>query len=319
MHDYGSDVPHVFSSAPTVEIKRMQVSHMKELDYDEPVLIEGMDECGFHRMPSSSGEVLQFLLATLGECKVPVSDETDVTLNNWYSDKQGRYLKDWHINESARQAGQVPIFTTPKVFTDWLNEYFLLTAKEGLDFQFLYWGDKGSQTRYHEDVVGTFSWSYNVCGTKKWRFYVNRVTPTVITCTQRPGDMIFIPSGCYHTVSNEEDNTISINQNWFNEHNIVEVGERVVKDSWTVKRELDAFEVKFDSVEEENDRIELIVKSNNCVNIGMLLELMEWICCTRPLDEFACTRIREFINTVMRSPLAGQFADACARLAKLIQ
>jgi hypothetical protein len=38
------------------------------------------------------------------------------------------------------------------------------------DYHFVYLGRRGTRTHLHADVLGSYSWSTNVCGTKKWRF-----------------------------------------------------------------------------------------------------------------------------------------------------
>lgn len=50
-----------------------------------------------------------------------------------------------------------------------------------------------------------------------------------LECVQERNDIIFVPSGWYHQVHNLED-TISINHNWFNGHNLTWVWDLLFKD-----------------------------------------------------------------------------------------
>lgn len=93
------------------------------------------------------------------------------------------------------------------------------------DYRFVYWGPRNSSTDIHTDVLLSLSWSYNVHGTKLWTFYIPSTTTTidsnnndhlndtVISIEQRTGDLMIVPSGMRHSVTNQEE-TLSINHNW---------------------------------------------------------------------------------------------------------
>ena len=95
------------------------------------------------------------------------------------------------------------------------------------DYRFVYWGPRNSSTDIHTDVLLSLSWSYNVHGTKIWTFYLPPPSTTtttdhntdhldestVITMEQRTGELIIVPSGLRHSVTNQEE-TLSINHNW---------------------------------------------------------------------------------------------------------
>ncbi|RNE97491.1 uncharacterized protein Tco025E_09439 [Trypanosoma conorhini] len=92
------------------------------------------------------------------------------------------------------------------------------------DYRFAYIGPPSSWTPLHFDVFGTYSWSLNVCGEKLWYFpspegnqrllensLYGLVLPVDIRTTtgaelwavlQRPGDLVFVPSGYLHQVHN---------------------------------------------------------------------------------------------------------------------
>ena len=81
----------------------------------------------------------------------------------------------------------------------------------------------GCRTPFHADVYGSFSWSANVIGTKKWRIYPpgierqfqnkkgsliydyenpGRKDIDYYEVIQEAGQVIFIPSGWHHAVWN---------------------------------------------------------------------------------------------------------------------
>ncbi|KFM67259.1 hypothetical protein X975_20920, partial [Stegodyphus mimosarum] len=150
------------------------------------------------------------------------------------------YLKDWHFN---RDYPEYKAYSTPTYFSsDWLNEF---CEHENDDYQFVYMGPKGTWTPLHADVFGSYSWSANVCGRKKWLLFppgaeellldekkkipysvnekeLHHLCIPHLSAVQETGEIIFVPSGWYHQVHNLED-TISINHNWFNGCNILHI------------------------------------------------------------------------------------------------
>lgn len=106
------------------------------------------------------------------------------------------------------------------------------------------------RTPFHSDVIGSFSWSTNITGTKRWIFLppgeetqladplgnlpftlaasqLSRVRH--FNVVQSAGETVFVPSGWYHQVHNETD-TISVNHNWFNGCNVAAI--------WRLLREM---------------------------------------------------------------------------------
>lgn len=278
-------IPQEFASLVPQAIHRVPASHICSLDFKEPALIHDVPE--FHRLETS--RAVQKLLEEFGDCDVPLDCGKTMQLYEWRKSFNRSYLKDWHINESALARGFTPIFSTPPMFRDWLSSFHSENLGIGkLDFLFLYWGMKGSCTGYHEDVVGTYSWSLNIRGRKLWKFYMRgQYESRLIECFQEPGDMIFVPSGCFHTVVNLEDDTISINQNWFNETNICAVVDRVVQDYQKVCAELRDFGVLFSSETERLRQIDLLVASNDCINIPILMKIFLFILAREGLNDAA--------------------------------
>ncbi|KAK2158451.1 hypothetical protein LSH36_170g04047 [Paralvinella palmiformis] len=142
-------------------------------------------------------------------------------------------------------------YCVPDYFlSDWMNEFWDRRDDVCDDYRFVYIGPKGSWTPFHTDVFKSYSWSANICGRKKWimfppgaeehlkdklghlPFDVNSDDladidkyPFTSKATKRfeiyqeAGEIIFVPSGWFHQVTNVED-TISINHNWSNGCNI---------------------------------------------------------------------------------------------------
>ena len=146
---------------------------------------------------------------------------------------------------------------------DWLNWYWqTCRSKDCDDYSFLYVGGPGSFTAMHHDVVCSYSWSVNLRGKKRWTLFPPTSVPALFssgelvedarlghfdasqypdlsTCErievlQERGVCIFVPCGWYHCVENLEPEdeerqsglsalTVSINRNWFNGFNVMQV------------------------------------------------------------------------------------------------
>ncbi|XP_057324903.1 2-oxoglutarate and iron-dependent oxygenase JMJD4-like isoform X1 [Microplitis mediator] len=171
------------------------------------------------------------------------------------------YLKDWHC---LRDNPNDFIYKVPKYFSsDWLNEYYLAHPELSDDYMFVYMGPKGSWTPLHVDVFTSFSWSANIVGTKRWLLFPpgeeNNLcdvhghllydidSPEInnsfinhkkwFEIIQGPGEIVFVPSGWHHQVWNLED-TISINHNWINGCNILNVWKELKKALLAVMKEI---------------------------------------------------------------------------------
>lgn len=160
------------------------------------------------------------------------------------------YLKDWHF---ALDVDESNYSNPPQFSMDWLNEYSL--AVRGTDYRFLYLGPPGTRTLLHTDVLGSFSWSTNIAGRKRWVFFQPKDSEMLhdlngrlleditnvdrarfprfneavqIVLDQGPGETVFVPSGWYHQVTNLEE-TLSINANWINSCNICHMLDVIVQ------------------------------------------------------------------------------------------
>ncbi len=151
----------------------------------------------------------------------------------WEKDGKLLYLKDWHFHRDVEDHGA---YQTPEWFcSDWLNEYWERedeqedSSKERNDYRFVYVGPKGSWTPFHADVFGSFSWSANVAGRKRWVLFppghegafkdpLNnlahdvdqhttankdaKAVPKKYEVIQESGDVMFVPSMWHHQVKN---------------------------------------------------------------------------------------------------------------------
>lgn len=165
-------------------------------------------------------------------------------------DESGRtlYVKDWHQALLLEKDGgkQDRVYTTPDVFQgqyhrgslmvrdlhqkpitdDWMTHH-ALTLDPPDDYRFTYAGPRGTYTPLHRDVYGSYSWSSNIVGRKRWWlippehtdivwtrpggnevvFDLRELDETlwrgkVLQVVQEAGETIFVPSGWYHQVEN---------------------------------------------------------------------------------------------------------------------
>ena len=156
------------------------------------------------------------------------------------------YLRDLHL-VAARTPGCK--FVQPAFAPDWLGRCFDTGGVEGAsDLRFVYCGAAGTKTPTHVDIMETFSWSWSLCGRKRWRMWSPKASFQLLDCWgerfaawphdcssvlhpraraapclefwQQAGEVVFVPSGWAHNVVNEAD-TLSVSCNWLNEHNVL--------------------------------------------------------------------------------------------------
>ncbi|KAJ9109017.1 hypothetical protein QFC21_000343 [Naganishia friedmannii] len=196
---------------------------------------------GHHSVQVANCSVRQFNEFERSERKL------DEILDIWEREEgqNGRlYVKDWHQALLLEQDGgrQDQIYTTPDIFKDdWMTHHALSLAPPD-DYRFTYAGPPGTFTPVHRDVYGSYSWSSNIVGRKRWWlippehtqlfrtrsskddlvFDVREVDEAlwedkVLVVEQHAGETIFVPSGWHHQVENM-DFCISINQNFASSH-----------------------------------------------------------------------------------------------------
>jgi len=222
------------------------------------------------------------------ECKTK-----NMTLDQWMEllEQSGEkefyedhYLKDWHLQSFLRdRANQYQperitatntshtepcLYEVPPYFEhDILNDFLTRFTQKG-DYKFTYWGPKGSRTSLHSDVMNSYSWSFNVRGTKEWKFYPPQISssesstpsngdeqqnppspsnPTksesaALVVVQHAGECIFVPCGWTHEVTNLEE-SLSINHNWITTGNIDQTWDCLCQEMKAIETELKAWSI----------------------------------------------------------------------------
>jgi JmjC domain, hydroxylase len=148
--------------------------------------------------------------------------------------------QDCRRSSSCARTGAKLDYTIPDIFQHDLLNPFLHLVGAG-DYRFVYWGPAHSRTDWHSDVLHSFSWSFNVYGTKEWTFGLPKhrqelddEAPALLdengsrnnsrSCSeggdhcfvvrQSAGECMFVPATWKHQVVNLEE-TLSINRNWY--------------------------------------------------------------------------------------------------------
>lgn len=93
---------------------------------------------------------------------------------------------------------------------------------------------------------------------------------------QRSGETVFVPSGWFHQVWNVED-TISVNHNWFNACNIMEIWQQIYENYQKVLKEIDDCK-DMDSFDEH---CQIMLKASHGMNFEDLINLLEVILTNR--------------------------------------
>lgn len=174
-------------------------------------------------------------------------------------------------------------------------------------------GPKGSRTPFHMDVYGSFSWSINIIGRKKWRLYqpgkethfmnsANQIVYTpespgtegldYVEVIQEAGETIFVPSGYYHVVWNETD-VISINHNWFNASNICFIWHQLSDALNLVKIEINDLE----DCPDFSEQCQHILRANHGMNYNDFCELVMKIWNIRMAEHKIKTKKEDGDNT----------------------
>ncbi|KAK9303249.1 hypothetical protein QLX08_005015 [Tetragonisca angustula] len=261
---------------------------------------------------------------SFGDCVVPIADcktryynsqsKDDMTmkdyLNYWmdyaknnYPDSMPLlYLKDWHCQKLFPNA---PMYTVPEYFaSDWLNEYYMAHPDLNDDYRFVYMGPKGTWTPLHADIFGSYSWSANIVGEKRWLLFppgqedflrdihgqliydatskelenyavykaYDKRAIKYIDVIQKEGEIIFVPSGWHHQVWNKED-TVSLNHNWINGCNIMDMWHGLKKELNSVMKEVS------DCKDMSNwaEQCQLILKSTYGMDYNLFFDFLKFI------------------------------------------
>ncbi|GFV76077.1 2-oxoglutarate and iron-dependent oxygenase JMJD4 [Trichonephila clavipes] len=184
-------------------------------------------------------------------------------------------------------------YDRPKYFqSDWLNEF---CETQNDDYKFVYMGPKGTWTPLHADVYGSYSWSANICGKKRWLLFppgqeellkdernqllysleeadLLKYNVSYFDIIQEAGEIIFVPSGWYHQVWNME-HTISINHNWFNACNILYIWHCLHKAAAEVEKEISDCK----SADDWEDLCQVVLKELHGLNYDDFLQILNYI------------------------------------------
>ncbi|KAJ7556404.1 hypothetical protein O6H91_05G081700 [Diphasiastrum complanatum] len=197
----------------------------------------------------------------------------------------------------------------------------------------LFWSYTDMFPRIHSvrDVLRSYSWSANVCGRKCWhllppeqtQFLYDRFNRSTvydiyadvsqkqfprfaqtswIECIQEKGEILFVPSGWYHQVTNTVD-TLSINHNWLNACNL----------HWTWRLLTDDYKETVASIEdirEISDNFEYLCQRNLAANSAVLSQRMKicYLMLGDPVNEPTCKGMNfgdfcEFIAHMTRTSI----------------
>ena len=208
----------------------------------------------------------------------------EYSIQQWVEAQQepNMYLKDWHLIKYLQDRCICEtLYEVPDFFQrDLLNDF--LTRVTGGDYKFVYWGPAGSQTPIHSDVLNSFSWSYNVVGTKKWIIYLPDEDVSIVVY-QQVGECMFVPSGWRHEVMNLVE-TLSINHNWVTSANIDQLISCVLSEMKAVETECNAWGIHVNDFEARETMLRgcagLNVTSCFFLVLSSLLDLVRRESCT---------------------------------------
>lgn len=218
----------------------------------QPSTLASLDDDGRAEECDTKEMSLASWIGMLDEAKspssAPNSDDDATTVHGEY------YLKDWHLQSHLRDLAKggtsneadSSLYQVPPYFQYDLLNAFLTKFTKG-DYKFTYWGPKGSRTSLHSDVMNSFSWSFNIAGTKAWVFYPpagendnNPPESSAVRCTQHAGECIFVSSGWKHEVVNLEE-TLSVNHNWITTANLDLTWDCMCSEMKAVETEVEAW------------------------------------------------------------------------------
>jgi histone arginine demethylase JMJD6 len=173
-------------------------------------------------------------------------------------DQNPYYLKDWQFYIPHTEL--LKDYETPVHFENWFKQ-----LPNNSIPRWIYIGSKNNGSKLHQDLLMTSAWNAVFCGKKCWLIYppnqgdyvyygevdafypdlekyplFNKARPLI--CWQNPGEILFMPSGWWHQVVNEEA-CISLTENFVNESNYELVREYIDKSklSSESKQELNFF------------------------------------------------------------------------------
>jgi len=155
------------------------------------------------------------------------------------------------------------------------------------------------RTSFHSDVFGSFSWSTNIVGHKKWLIMppgeelkladklgnlpfsidesqLDEHKVRYFTINQTANEAVFVPSGWYHQVWNVTD-TISVNHNWFNACNVSLVWRNLLSNLRAVRREI----ADCQQMDNFEAHCQTMLRASFGINYLDFIELLEFIAARR--------------------------------------
>uniref|UniRef100_A0A1I7ZEE9 Jumonji domain-containing protein 4 n=1 Tax=Steinernema glaseri TaxID=37863 RepID=A0A1I7ZEE9_9BILA len=273
---------------------------------------------------------LDSLSQRFGDLQVPVVEEADqcnyiemplCEFAEYFANKSRHrllYAKDWHFQ---RDSGCIPYRLPLFLQSDWFNN-----EKRSFvgDYRFVYIGVRETWTRFHCDVMNSYSWSANICGRKLWYFvppggeehfrigkdaYASDIREHrdkwqeagVIELIQEEAEIVFVPSSWFHQVHNLED-TISINHNFINASNVDLAVDSIRKRIHEIVAEIEDSRDLF-TAKEFSDQVQLILKADSKIDLRTFAELLDylisdrsarakycWVCPQHPHSIFECKK-----------------------------
>uniref|UniRef100_A0AC35U0N6 JmjC domain-containing protein n=1 Tax=Rhabditophanes sp. KR3021 TaxID=114890 RepID=A0AC35U0N6_9BILA len=169
-------------------------------------------------------------------------------------------------------------------------------------------GPAGTWTKFHCDVLESYSWSANICGKKQWFFvpkgkevlfsvnkfeFVSDIRDLkhlwkeagVYEVIQNPGEVMFVPSGTYHQVHNL-DLTVSINHNFVNASNITRLFDLVMLRHNDFEKELeDVKKMNVYTSQEFMDKVDEVLKADLKINIRLFVKFIRLVLKDREEDK----------------------------------
>ncbi|KAH8262294.1 hypothetical protein KR038_000360 [Drosophila bunnanda] len=260
------------------------------------------------------------------------NDTPEVNSNANTANRDNLYLKDWHL---AAQMPSYSFYQVPKYFaSDWLNEQLIDQGKD--DYRFVYMGPKNSWTSYHSDVFGSFSWSTNIVGLKKWLIMppgeelklhdrlgnppfsidetmLDEHNVLYYTINQRANEAVFVPSGWFHQVWNLTD-TISVNHNWFNACNIAMVWQNLKNNLTAVWKEISDCQ-QMDNFEAHS---QTMLRASFGINYLDFIELLEFIAARRLAEKNTATKFLLFNRYTMNDCHVHHDLECLRKMVKIM-
>ncbi|KAK0397382.1 hypothetical protein QR680_002107 [Steinernema hermaphroditum] len=321
---------------------RMKSNMFREVDFEQGSWIDLFVDCMLKNCPvilcpeftknwqsrsewvSDDGKpFLESLVRQFGNLMIPVIDGDDqcnygeMTLSDFakYFTEGGRerliYAKDWHFQRDADCSPyKLPLFLQ----SDWFNHEERSFVG---DYRFVYIGVRETWTRFHCDVMNSYSWSANVCGRKLWYFvpaggeehfrtgketyaadireYRDRWQKAgVIEVIQEEGEIVFVPSSWFHQVHNLED-TISINHNFINSSNVDMALSAIQKRIQEIVAEIEDSRNMFTD-EEFVTQVQLILKADSKVDVATFIDFLDYLISDRSLRATFCWICPRHVN-----------------------